>query len=125
MKKIRINRNRSTLKFTKNKLAKNKFKQIDLEEKLANLEQILHRTQMLIEQDEHDEKRDQLLKMMYSNDVDANFVKTTMKISDDELNSFINELEQMGFLEFVSDDEIKLTKDGIIYVKNQNSTFFS
>jgi len=125
VKKIRINNKRSPLKLVKNKLAKNEVKQIDIAEKLANLEQILQRTQLLIEQDEHDEKRDQLLNLMYSNDIDAKFVKTTMGISEDDLSSLVDELVKMGFLEFVSNDEIELTRDGISYVKNQDSTFFS
>ena len=123
MKRIRINRNKSFFKPAKNKPAKNEIKQIDFEEKLANLEQILHRTQALIAQDEHDEKLDQLLTLMYSDDVDVDFVKTTMNISENELSSFVSELVQNGFLEFVSEDEIKLTRSGISYIKNQETSF--
>lgn len=119
VKKIRINRNKSLFKLAKNETAKKAIKKSDLEEKLANLEQILQRTQMLIEQDERDEKRDMLISLMYSHDVNADSVKTTMNISNEELNSLVSELVQMGFLEFVSDDEIGLTKAGVSYVKNQ------
>jgi helix-turn-helix protein len=61
--------------------------------------------------------------LMYSDDVDVDFVKTTMNISENELNSFVSELVQNGFLEFVSEDEIKLTKSGLSYVKNQETSF--
>ncbi len=123
MKKIRINHNRSLVKLAKDKIVKDEVKQMDFEEKIANLEQILQRTQALIAQDEHDEKLDKLLNLMYSDDVDVDFVKTTMNISDDELSSFVKELVDMGFLEFVTNDEIELTKAGVSYVKNQESDF--
>ena len=124
MTKIRINHSKSPLNRIKRRKEKKEFKNEDLETKIQNLEQVISKTQRIIDDFDREEKRDQLLNMMYTDDVDEEFVKTSMNLSENELNSLIEELVSCGFLQFVSGDEIELTKDGILYMKNQNSDFF-
>ena len=122
-RRIRVNRSKLNKKSDKTK-EKKEFKQEDLELKIKNLERVMHRTQRVIDEFEREEKQDLLLSMMYKDDVDAGFVKNNMDVSEEELNSLVNDLISRGFLQFVSGDEIELTKDGILYMKNQNSEFF-
>ena len=122
-RRIRVNRSKSNKKSNKTK-EKKEFKQEDLELKIKSLERVMHRTQRVIDEFEREEKQDLLLSMMYKDDVDAEFVKNNMDVSEEELNSLVNDLISRGFLQFVSGDEIELTKDGILYMKNQNSEFF-
>lgn len=121
--KIRVNRSKLDKKSNKTKEKKD-FKQEDLELKIKNLERVMHRTQKVIDEFEREEKQDRLLSMMYKDDVDAEFVKNSMGVSEEELSSLVNDLVSRGFLQFVSGDEIELTKDGVLYMKNQNSEFF-
>jgi len=122
-RRIRVNRSKSNKKSNKTK-EKKEFKQEDLELKIKSLERVMHRTQRVIDEFEREEKQDLLLSMMYKDDVDAEFVKNNMDVSEEELNSLVNDLISRGFLQFVSGDEIELTKEGILYMKNQNSEFF-
>jgi len=122
-KKIRINRSKSPLNRIKKKNSEKEFKNEDLELKIQSLEQVISRTQKIIDDFERDEKQDQLLNLMYQNDVDEDFVKTSMNISENELNSLIQDLISRGFLQFVSGDEIEITQDGILYMKNQRVDF--
>ena len=122
-RRIRVNRSKSNKKSNKTK-EKKEFKQEDLELKIKSLERVMHRTQRVIDEFEREEKQDLLLSMMYKDDVDAEFAKNNMDVSEEELNSLVNDLISRGFLQFVSGDEIELTKDGILYMKNQNSEFF-
>jgi len=78
---------------------------------------------MIIDEDKREEQRDQILKMMYLDDVESEFVKNTLEISDDELKSIVDELVELGFLQFISEDELKISKKGTIYVKNQGWGF--
>ena len=118
-KRLRIDHSKSPLNRIRNKSVKTEFKQEDLATKLQNIEQVIARTQKIIDEFEQDEKRDQLLKMMYQDDVDEDFVKSSMNLPDNELNSLIEDLISRGFLQFVSGDEVELTRDGILYMKNQ------
>ncbi len=122
-KRIRINHSKSPLNQIKKKSFEKEFKNEDLEIKLQNLEHVISKTQRIIDEFERDEQRDDLLKMMYQDDIDEDFVKTSMNISENELNSLIQDLISQGFLQFVSGDEIELTRDGILYMKNQESDF--
>jgi len=90
---------------------------------LTNLEQVLLRTQMIIDADKREEQRDQILKMMYLDDIDSEFVKNNLDISDKELTAIVDELVELGFLQFISDDELEISKKGTIYVKNQGWGF--
>lgn len=119
-RRIRINHSKSPLNLVKIKNMEKDFKSEDLELKIQNLEQVLSRTQKIIDEFDRDEKTDQLLKMMYSADVDEDFVKTSMNISENELNLLIEGLISRGFLQFVSGDEVELTREGVLYMKNQD-----
>ena len=90
---------------------------------MTNLEQVLLRTQMIIDADKREEQRDQILKMMYLDDIDSEFVKNNLDISDKELTAIVDELVELGFLQFISDDELEISKKGTIYVKNQGWGF--
>jgi helix-turn-helix protein len=78
---------------------------------------------MLIEEEEHDEKQYQLLKLMYMDDVNSQYVINSLEISEDELNSLVEELVELGFLKFISDDEAEITKEGISYLKWRDLEF--
>ena len=122
-KRIRIDHSKSPLKRIKKKNSEKEFKNEDLELKIQSLEQVISRTQKIIDEFERDEKQDQLLNLMYQDDVDEDFVKTSMNISENELNLLIQDLISRGFLQFVSGDEIEITRDGILYIKNQGVDF--
>jgi len=78
---------------------------------------------MISKNDVSEQRRNQLLKMMYQDDIDDEFVTTTMDISHDELESLVGELIQLGFLQYCSNDEVELTKDGVFYLINQDPDF--
>ena len=118
-KRLRIDHSKSPLNLIRNKSVKTELKQENLSMKLKNIEQVITRTQKIIDEFERDEKRDQLLKMMYQDDVDEEYVKSSMNLPDNELNSLIEDLISRGLLQFVSGDEVELTRDGILYMKNQ------
>ena len=122
-KRIRIDHSKSPFKRIKKKKSEKEFKNEDLELKIQSLEQVISRTKRIIDDFERDEKQDQLLNLMYQDDVDEEFVKTRMNISENELNLLIQDLISRGFLQFVSDDEIEITRDGILYIKNQELDF--
>ena len=54
--------------------------------------------------------------MMYQDDIDADHVKSTMKISDSQLEIFVNNLLKRGLLKYSSNDEVEITKEGIYYI---------
>ena len=54
--------------------------------------------------------------MMYSGDIDADHVISTMNISLAELESLVEDLVDIGFLKYNSDDEVELTSEGIGYI---------
>jgi hypothetical protein len=122
-KKIRINHSKSPFKKIKKKNSEKEFKNEELELKIQSLEKVISRTQRIIDDFERDEKQDQLLNLMYQDDVDEDFVKTSMNISESELNLLIQDLISRGFLQFVSGDEIEITRDGLLYIKNQELDF--
>ncbi len=118
-KKIRINHSKSPFKKLNKKNKEKDFINEDLNKKLQNIEQVINRTQKIIDEIETEEKQNKLLKMMYKEDVDENFVKTSMNINDSELNFLIQGLVSKGFVQFSSGDEIELTKNGVLHVKNE------
>jgi helix-turn-helix protein len=119
VKRLRINHSKSPLSVLKKKTVKKEFKNKDLEMKLKDMEHVIARTQKIIDEFEKDEKRDKLLKMIYQDDIDEDTVKSTMNISDKELNFLIEELISKGFVQFVSSDDIELTSKGILHAKNE------
>ena len=118
-KRLHIDHSKSPLNRIRNKSVKTEFKQEDLSMKLQNIEQVIARTQKIIDEFEQEEKREHLLKMMYQEDVSEDLVKSSMNISENELNSLIEDLISHGLLQFVSGEEVELTRKGILYMKNQ------
>jgi len=118
-KRLRIDHSKSPFNRIRNKSVKTEFEQENLSIKLQNIEQVITRTQKIIDEFEREEKREQLLKMMYQEDVSEDLVKSSMNISENELNSLVEDLISHGLLQFVSGDEVELTRDGILYMKNQ------
>lgn len=119
-RKIRINHSRSPLKLLKNKIKYKQEKTVNAEETLENLDEVIQRVQSIIDQDEREEKRDKLLKMVYDDDISAEDVHSTIDITHVELELIVNELVELGFLRFINEDEVELTNDGILYLQNQD-----
>jgi len=122
-RRIRINPDKSPINLIKNKSNKDNEK-IDFEKRIENVNEALNRAQTFSERYEYEQKIGQLLTMMYLDDIDADFVKNSMKISDDELESMVEKLIELGYLHYVSDDEVELTKDGVFHVVTQNTELF-
>ena len=76
--------------------------------------------EMMLEQTKKDDLYYQLLKMMYFDDVDAEYVENYLGISTEELITVVDELVFLGFLRHTSDDEVELTEEAIEYVTHQN-----
>jgi hypothetical protein len=67
------------------------------------------------------EKEYQLLKMMHSDDVDADTVMKTLDISMEELEKMTRNLLKVELLQYVSNEEIELTEIGINYLSERES----
>jgi len=61
----------------------------------------------------------ELMKIMYSKDVDAEFVTDKLGISSNELRSLVDELVKRGLLRYTTDDEAELTEQGIKYIESK------
>ena len=121
-KRIRIDHNRSPLKLMKKRInEKNEEQKID---KIKNIEEAITRYEMISKKLNSEQKKDELLKMMYYDDIDANHVISAMNISYGELESLVNELVEMGLIQQLENDEVELTKDGIFYILSQDPDFF-
>jgi len=68
--------------------------------------------------------QNRLLKILYLDDVDADYVKKNLKISDSELENLVNQLLEIGLIEYTSDDEVELTNEGIYYIVNRDLDLF-
>lgn len=68
---------------------------------------------------EEHEKSYTFLKLINRQDMDFDTAKSILNLSDDEIRMIIKELVELKFLEFVSDDEIEITKSGIEFITNQ------
>jgi len=117
-RKIRINHSRSPIILVKNKIRNKKQKPIDMQETLDNLEQVMQRVQNIIDQDEREDNKDKLLKMIYDQDINAESVQKTIGLTDLELESIVDELVQSGFLKYINENEVEITNHGILYLQN-------
>jgi hypothetical protein len=70
---------------------------------------------------ELNEKEYQLLKILYSSDVDASIVCSKLDISEQDLNEIIKKLLKYEMLYYISDNELILTDFGIGYIKNKEN----
>jgi len=67
------------------------------------------------------EKEFQLLKMLYSRDVDAETAVVLLHISKNEFNAMIHHLLEVEMLQYVSFNIIELTEMGISYISKRES----
>jgi len=127
--KIRINPERSPLNLLKNKFLDKKekkkhreqIKRVELmDEKIMNVDDFFDDETTLSTKYEPSPKQNRLLKMMYLDDIDVDYVKTKMKVTDEELEFMVDELVELGFLEYSSDDEVELTDEAIYYITSRD-----
>ena len=131
--KIRINPTKSPFKLIRKKfnhttLLGEEEAEIKEEEKFANVDRYINqlkKVQMIIDEEKHEEKQFQLIKMMYSDDIDTEYAVNNLDISEKELGYIVNELVELGLVHFISDDEAEITIDGIKYIKYRDSQFES
>ena len=117
-----MNPDRSPLNIIRNRRhQKNEGDAVD--KSIENIRNVIARSEMISRNPVSENRRSQLLKMMYQDDIDHELVTTTMGISHDELESLVDELIQLGFLQYCSNDEVELTKDGVFYLINQDPEF--
>ena len=90
---------------------------------VERINQLSQQVQMLVDQDDHDEKQYQLLKMMYNDDVNIKRALNILELSENELMYMVDELVELGFLKYVSDDEAEITEEGISYLKWRELNF--
>jgi len=131
--RIRQNREESSLNHIKKNLEsppkprENEVAKENLEENpigfIERISQLSRQVQKLVEEEEHDEKQYQLLKMMYNDDVNVKLALNTLDISENELMYLVDELVELGFLEYISDDEAEITEEGISYLKWRELNF--
>lgn len=121
-RKIRVNPDKSPLNLLRKKYLE-KSEKDNFEERIENIRQVIARSEMISKNDGSEQRRNQLLKMMYQDDIDHEFVTTTMDISHDELESLVDELVQLGYLHYCSNDEVELTKDGVFHIISQDLDF--
>lgn len=132
-KRIRINPEKTPLYNIKKNLespqkpGKKEVVKKNLEEKtlgfVERIDQLSRQVQMLVDEEEHDEKQYQLLKMMYNDDVNIDYALNSLKISENELMYLVDELVELGFLKYTSDDEAEITEEGISYLKWRELNF--
>lgn len=104
---------------------KKRFQRTKMERETANEKQFSPLVEMMLQQTKKDDLYYQLLKMMYFDDVDSEYVEKYLGISTDELKDAVDELVFLGFLKNTSDDEVELTEDAIEYIthKDMNTRF--
>ena len=122
-KRIRVDPSNSPLNLMKKKINEKNEKEV-FEDRVENIEEVIVRSEMISKRNVSEQKRDELLKMMYYDDIDADHVLDTMQISNGELESIVGELIELGFIQNSSNDEVELTMDGIFYIMNQDPKFF-
>ena len=105
--------------YLKKRFQKTKMEQ-EITDNSADKNQFSPLVQMMLEQTKKDDLYYQLLKMMYLDDVDAEYVENYLGISTDELKTVVDELVFLGFLKHTSDDEVELTEEAIEYVTHQD-----
>jgi hypothetical protein len=131
--RIRVNQEKSPLTPINKKLEsfpkpiKKEVVKDNIDEKpigfVERINQLSRQVQMLVDEEEHDEKQYQLLKMMYNDDVNVDYALKTLEISENELMFLADELVELGFLKYISDDEAEITEEGISYLKWRELNF--
>ena len=68
---------------------------------------------------EEHEKSYSFLKLVNQEDIDFDTAKRMLNLDDEEIKMIIKELSELKFLQYVSDDEIEITKSGKEFIANQ------
>lgn len=71
---------------------------------------------------EIDEKEYEFLETLYSRDLDIEMAMVMLQISKPEADSMVNKFLESEMLQYVSDNEVKLTRKGILYLLEQMKT---
>ena len=129
-RRIRIDRSKSPLNFFKNKTKKKDksdgsisvIKEID--NQASKLEDLFDEDEFVTTKYEPTPKENMLLKLMYLDDVDSEFVKSKMRVTDKELQFIVGNLLVKGFVKQSSNDEIELTMEGIYHITSNNMDLF-
>jgi Mn-dependent DtxR family transcriptional regulator len=66
------------------------------------------------------EKEQELLKMIQRRDTDVVSAVTLLHISRQKFDTMIQKLLQLEMLQYLSDNEVKLTEKGLQYLSDQN-----
>ena len=129
-KRICIDRSKSPLNFFKKKQSekdKNKdkisvIKKID--SRIQKMDDLYNQNEVFSKKYEPNAKENMLLKLMYLEDVDSEFVKSEMRVTDKELQYIVNNLLEQGFVKKSSNNEIELTMEGIYHITSNNMDLF-
>lgn len=68
---------------------------------------------------EEHEKSYTFLKLIDQEDMEFDTAKRILNLDDDKIKMIIKELIELKFLQFVSDDEVEITKSGKEFIENQ------
>ena len=131
-RKIRVNHKRSPLNLLRNKL-ENKEKKEKHERQIVSIKNIDEKIENV--KDFYDDevsstnytpsqKQNMLLQMMYLDDIDSDFVRNKMGVSDKELENMVEELIKIGLLEYSSNNEVQLTDEAIYYITSKDLQIF-
>lgn len=71
---------------------------------------------------EIDEKEYEFLETLYSRDLDIEMTMAMLQISKPEVDSMVDKFLESEMLQYVSDNEVKLTRKGLLYLLEQMKT---
>ena len=126
--KIRINPEKSPLKFFRRKFSHSTLileePEIDnQDEKFLDLDDYTNDLEdgedFAPEEQEPTSKQYQLLRMLYLDDTDSEYAINTLGVSRTELESMVSKLVENGYLCYVTKDELELTEEAIVYITNK------
>ena len=120
-KRIRVDPARSPLNLIIKKLQEKKTEREVVEDDFVDPNQFSPLVQIMLEETKKDDLYYQLLKMMYIDDVDAEYVENHLGISTDELKNAVDKLVFLGFLKYNSEDEVELTDDGVALIMHREA----
>ncbi len=129
-KRIRINHSKSPFDFLKNKKEKKdtSLDKISIIEKIDNRvsksDDLFDETEFITTKYEPSAKENMLLKLMYLEDVDSEYVKEEMRVTDKELQYIVDNLLDKGFVKHSKNDEIELTMEGIYHITSNDMDLF-
>jgi len=85
------------------------------------MDQLFEQASFMMDEEKPKNKHYQLLKMIYSEDIDSDYAISQMRISENELKLLVDELVKFGYLQFSSEDEAEITEEGILYIINREN----